>query len=748
MPDGFLMQSSDADFAVQTLITEDLINARQLWQLNKQPSCADLYPRNAKASFKDWLVPLLRRLRWQHSHPEAKSIAIDLSYMVTEHIRERRSLTREQYTALAEHADCLQGLPAVYYLGSMLRFTRSLERDAPLDGRAAAALGVMLEAARRIYKSAPFWEQFVWPYFRSTALMDSGEAWWEAAVRRDIESMKPKRRALWLRAFSGKEKEVGGVGEPTAPAQAALQEIGKEALESDVRRWIGLLKNQQQATLSPAGIVIFRYVLVLAKRTSGEALHDVLYAVACAPWRRREDAGWLETYLWLLNGLSRDRAFTCVEALAMSPATASEDVKKEYDAALKAFANEARGIGVDGYRWNTEPALEMHQRRIEELLQTTAVAVTRESFIHPVIRARYGSMAIPEAERIALMKKAMAESSVGDAFHDVGPDVRASLGAISKRILKDFAGDAENLHQAAANRLAWIRGLGEEYPRELRFAWAQCFTGWACQQGLEGKALRRVKRADPSKIVRTIRFSPGDWKAFELCQKRVEEHGWSVDVVEAIRKWMHTLDTSQTGNLFRAKAEWWLWFEDVSPIDIHRCWGERVRRDLRAMKQRERQAWVALFGECVFAVTSVPTKKWLAPAEAAFPKIGAAVFRKRFQAWFAPFAAGDVHRLTVIGRNVLRMLIWSALIACDPAVDEALAGFANAQWKTREDARCASQAEMAFAHVLAQRSPGKALPILEEMVRSGQAYLGSATHKTYEALCEKAGRKPVLAVFR
>src|SRR5262249_37921415 len=153
--------------------------------------------------------------------PDAKSIQIDVRCMVTEHIRERRSLNKEQYTALAEHADCFEGLAAAHHLMSMLRFTRSLEKDEPLDARAAQALGVILDAARRIYKAALFWERFVWPYFRSTALLNWGDAWWDVAVRRDIESMKPKRRALWLRAFDGKDKQMGGAGEPTGPAQAA-----------------------------------------------------------------------------------------------------------------------------------------------------------------------------------------------------------------------------------------------------------------------------------------------------------------------------------------------------------------------------------------------------------------------------------------------------------------------------------------------------------------------------------------------
>jgi hypothetical protein len=83
----------------------------------------------------------------------------------------------------------------------------------------------------------------------------------------------------------------------------------------------------------------------------------------------------------------------------------------------------------------------------------------------------------------------------------------------------------------------------------------------------------------------------------------------------------------------------------------------------------------------------------------------------------------------------LRVLIWAALVARDPVVDEALAGFSKAKWKTKENARCAGQAEMAFSYVLAERAPETALPVLESMVSSGRATPGSATHRTYQALC-------------
>jgi uncharacterized membrane protein len=97
-------------------------------------------------------------------------------------------------------------------------------------------------------------------------------------------------------------------------------------------------------------------------------------------------------------------------------------------------------------------------------------------------------------------------------------------------------------------------------------------------------------------------------------------------------------------------------------------------------------------------------------------------------AWFELFAKGEPLRMAVSGRNILRILMWCVLLAKDRAVDEALLGFANATRKTKEVARRAAQAEMAFSYVLAQRMPETALPVLEALVASGHAFDGSATH--------------------
>lgn len=102
--------------------------------------------------------------------------------------------------------------------------------------------------------------------------------------------------------------------------------------------------------------------------------------------------------------------------------------------------------------------------------------------------------------------------------------------------------------------------------------------------------------------------------------------------------------------------------------------------------------------------------------------------------------------MTVTGRNILRTLMWYALIARDSAVDEALLGFANTRWKNKETAARAAQAEMAFSYVLSQRMPVAALPILERLVETGQAFAGSTTHRIYQDPCARFDRQPAAAI--
>jgi hypothetical protein len=761
MPEGFPVDSGDQDSRVQVLIGRDLENARRmqtafekkyprgappnsinyLARQRERPTSTSLFPETFKATPGAWLAPMLRRLRWQATQGDAaRKCRSDLAWMVNCLITRMTRPTEDQFVALAEHADCFEVSKAFEYLDRMAAFAKALEKPGPLSGRAAVAVQTVLAFSRQIHQTTSAWQSLAWPVFRSTAGLAPGDPCWAAAVRRDIEAMEPELRAQWLRVFDGKDRQLGGACELSASCLAALKELGAERLGSDLRRWIGMLKDGPEVTLSAVGVVVFRHVLLLCKRLKGQACDDLLYAVACAPWRRAEDAAWLETYLWILSGRSKDRAFACLEALSMNPVTATADVRREYEAALGAFVGEARGIGIDGYRWDTEPALEVHQRRIERMLQLSAAAVERGPYVHPMVASHVAAMkAIPEAERTPAVNMLMAQLTAGKTWFDAGPDVRASLEAMAKEILREFSADPENLHRAAVNRWKWIRGREKEFTPDLVKAWQQCFWGFGCDEGLAPKALTKISRARPAGLVGIVQSSPGSWKVFELCQRHVAEQGWNAELAQAFREWISTLGNSQSDNQYRAKAEWFLWFEDVLPIKLETCWGERVRRDLRAMKAEERQAWMELLDQPPLTITEKPIKKWFTPAQATFPKIGAAAFRRRFKEWFAPFSAGEPLRLTVTGRNVLRLLIWAASIAEDPAVDEALAGFANASWKTKDSGNKAAQAEMAFSYVLAERAPKKALPILESMVRSGRANRDSATYRIYQGLRARLG---------
>ncbi|MGD0049646.1 MAG: hypothetical protein ABSE42_21850 [Bryobacteraceae bacterium] len=763
MPDRFPVDGGDQDFRVQVLIGQDLENAQQLHaafekkyprsappssiiylaRQRERPTSTSLFPRTLKAKPGIWLAPVLRRLRWQTTQGDAvRKCRRDLTWMVNYLIKGITRPTEEQFVALAEHADCFEMPAAFEYLNRMEAFAKALEKSGPLSGRAAAALQTVLGFSRQIHKTTGAWQRFVWPFFRSTAGLAPGGPCWVAAVRRDIEAMEPELRAQWLGVFDGKDQQLGGACEPSASCQATLKKLGTERLEADLRRWIGMLKDRSEVTLSPVGVVVFRHILLLCKRLKGQACDDLLYAVACAPWRRTEDAGWLETYLWILSRRSKDRAFACLEALSMNPVTATEDVRREYEAALAVFVGEARGIGIDGYRWETEPALEAHQRRIEKMLQLSAAAVERGPYVHPIVASHLAAIkGIPEADRTPAVKMFMAQLSANRTWFDAGPEVRASIEAIAKEILREFSSDPASLHRAVVNRWEWIHAREKEYPPDLVKVWEQCFWGFGCEMGLAPRSLSKVDRLPPPALVRTIQSSPGNWKVFELCQKHGAEHGWNVELAQSFREWISTLGHSQTENQYRAKAEWFLWFEDVLPIKLEACWGERVRRDLRAMKAEERQAWMELLDQPPLTITEKPIKKWFTPAQATFPKIGAKAFRRRFTEWFAPFSAGEPLRLTVTGRNVLRLLIWAALIAKDLAVDEALAGFAKADWKTRDSENKAAQAEMAFSYVLAERAPKKALPILESMVQSGRANRDSATCRIYQGLRVRLGEK-------
>jgi hypothetical protein len=96
------------------------------------------------------------------------------------------------------------------------------------------------------------------------------------------------------------------------------------------------------------------------------------------------------------------------------------------------------------------------------------------------------------------------------------------------------------------------------------------------------------------------------------------------------------MGTGRTDQDYRAKAEWFVWFEDALAVDETACWSHRVKRDLRMMMPKQREKWRNLIDNPSFTVREAPTKPWLKAAPAKYQRVGAAEFRKRFAVWFAP----------------------------------------------------------------------------------------------------------------
>ena len=769
MVDAFPSPDSDPDHSIQLRIDADLRNSLRLQQafeaaypvdptakattlierMRHRPTPEMLYPLlSAAPGRRDWLMPLLRRFAWHQAHAEASAPWPEmLRVMLQLALQKLRELSESEFLALAQPARELLSLGCFNYLQSMAAFARALERTAPLSRPVVDSLAALLELCGHPKSSVRDRTVFVWPLFRSETGLAHFDACWSARVRRDLAGMPPKPRAVWLKLFDTQPHYAeGGAGIPSRSCLAAVKKVGNDQLAPALRRWIDMLAD---TPLSPVDVVVLKHVIVLCDLVGGAACDELLYRIACAPWTERAP-NWLIPYLWVLRRRPQDRAFACLEALTMNPATNTPDVRRQYEALLAVFGAAslpASPVGVDGFPLDRDPALQLQHARLDQLLRLAASAAAQGPYVHPAIAARREAMrAFPEKFQTPAAKAWQAQFDRPLPFFQVAPEATAAFEAMKSDILREFSATPADLHRAVVARVDWIAAREQQFSSGELQLWRQLLRGLGCGGGgLLWSSLANVDALPLDSLLQAIRAGAGSSKVMQLCQQYVAANGWHADLVEAMRQWVPTLGTPS--NLTeRARAEWFLWFENVAPIQLDSCWSHRIRRDLRDMPVADQPAWRALLDNPAFQITGKPPKKWLKAGEAAFRKIDPAGFRRRFTAWFEPFAKSEPLRLTITGRNILRVLMWYVLIAEDPAVDEALTGFAAVKWKTRDAAARAAQAEMAFSFVLSERAPEKALPILENLVASGQAFAGSATHRVYEQLCAKKNRRPVPAI--
>jgi len=756
MIDGFPLEAGDPDFAIQLLIDKDLENAQTVRKAKPRspaglsgqpfdPGLLDeivesgddrkLYPNLFAARPRsNWLMPAVRRLAWNRAQGDAgKRWLSDLTQLISWSLEGVKRVRDTEYLALAEQCEVLAAQLPLDWRPMLTKYARALEARGPLSEEVVKAQR-RLQRLRVRQSDDP--EATVWTRFRSGAPFIQHSDCWDARVRAGLEALEPKLRATWLRAFDASPE-----GEPTRKCLTAVEQLGKQQLEDGLQRWAGMLAGEPGPALSPIGSAICQHVVMLCGLLGGDAADRLLYRIASARWTRQQDVDWMHAYLRVIGRRPDDRAFACLEALAMNPVMATGEVRRQYEALLSVFgarSQPAGRTGIDGFPLDQDPALAAQQTRIDQFLRMGATAAARGPYVHPtvgfIVETAKSAGDTPKGRLLKLWANQLTAPT---PWFDGGPEVSAALEAMQDSISKEFAFDPAGLHQALAIRMDWIKAHEQEFSDDTLKVWRVAIQGLGCGGGLLGRSLKQVDSLPLERLLTAIQANPGRMKVFDLSQQYVAEHGWNVELVAALERWVSAIPNSASANTDRAKVTWFLWFEDVAPIRLDACWSHRVKQDLRAMEPEERAGWIALLENHTFVIADRPPMKWFPPAEAAFRKLGAAAFRKRFVAWFAPFAKPEPLNLTITGRTVLRTLMWYALIAKDPRVDRALADFAKAKWRTKEIEKRTAQAEMAFSYVLAERAPEAALPILRGFVKSGRAYQDSKTEQTYQELLKR-----------
>jgi hypothetical protein len=765
MVDSFASAPADPDHARQLQIDKVLRNAHRLnadferefpedagakvttalLRSLHRPPTEVLYAGLAETKEPEtWLMPLVRRFGWNHARgDEGAAWARMLAEMIRLTLSRVRRVSEKEFVSLAEAGEALLECNSYGYLGFMAELACALERTGPLGRSAVDALRHLLILCELPKCDMGRRERLLWPFFRAYGAFEETDGSWMARVRRDLGAMTPKVSTDWLKAFHTE----------TRVCRAAVQRLGDAQFEAALRRWIGMVREGSEPMLSTDDAIVFRHLITLCVLHNGPACDELLFEIARTPWMRKPEHWWMHRYLEVLRSRPQNRAFACLEALMMNPGTASEEVRRQYEGLLAAFGAQTTAespVGVDGFPLDSAPLLAAQHRRIDQLLSMAAAAASRGRYVDPGVAARLEwirSLKKEDVEpaRLAAIKVWEDQMTRPLPWFPVAPEVTGARKAMESAILQEFSSDPASLNRAVTARAGWIKAHQHEYSKDVLQLWNEWLYGLGCCDGLVGRSLVEVNELSLESLLAAIKAGGNSTKVFELCQNYVAKHGWHADLVEPFRQFIPKLGVP-SNQTECARAEWFLWFEDVAEIDVKACWSYRVKKELRSMPSEERSAWRALLDNTTFMVTGTPPAKWMKAAEKVFPKVGVDGFRRHFVKWFQAFENGEPLRITITGRNVLRVLMWYALVAKDDAVDQALLGFAKARWKTKQFAKRVAQAEMAFSYVLEQREVKDALPILEALVESGRAFEGSMTHAVYQRLCAREGRVPVKAV--
>jgi hypothetical protein len=391
--------------------------------------------------------------------------------------------------------------------------------------------------------------------------------------------------------------------------------------------------------------------------------------------------------------------------------------------ALQAPAIDASGAG-SMFRADTA-------RLLLELAKTGIGPATRQS-VHTMLRGlapedRFGGM-----HELAWHLFVTAEDSEAGEPSSTA-QVHRDLQGMKPALRKPWLSLLKLAPIRKATDAKWEQKIREALDRIGREDWESRITSWSALLEQPGSILQREEQILLRLIVeiRRVAASPqppapqlanngqilqllreGRHSGFEEAVEYTKQHGYQLEMVEAVRAYHETLHGTVTDQARRQHVGWWLWLEDTTPIKADECWSSIVRADLRNFTGDRKRAWLELIGNMTFAVVTKPPAKWVKPAESALSKIDPQDFRDQIRRWMEPFKSDQPLRLSTPGRDVLRCLIWDCgLFGPDPRLGEALSWISRAKWKNKESRDRLSKIEGPLNEILSASHPERVMKI-------------------------------------
>jgi hypothetical protein len=715
--DGFPADPSSPDYAIHCVIDGELGNCHALRETSANNGL--LYPAYFSASDEErraWLIPAIRRLHWiADKSPWNGYLAGLVNLLFPDSTSPKTLLPDDVLLYMAEMGPRFQrnGAADCYRLNQVIAGTLR-QRKQPMSPELMEALRIFVAHLIDVHCHDPATFGIAWQLWRAPENANDGDPCFSAMVRRSLRSMEQQERVKWKKFWDLRGRTIDAHGHLSEKYRGQLREavesIGGVVFVSRLSEWMSALAADQPATMSAAGREVLLLLLYTCRSLPDLPIDEALYTLCGVRWRgegcNRLTKEWLGELLMAIATRPCAKAFACAERLRGNPDMRGfVEVASVYDQLLEetlqgVVEGQPSQFGVDGYDLNSDPDLYHVQVALDRTLQLQKPFHRFDQAFS--IEFVWGSVEL----RIVLAAR------IGS------PDLILTLRALGRRLL-------------------WLAEKRKQSQEHL--VWSCSLSNVARQLLERGPALGERELIALMECDRkAIGFSE---PLFALVVAHVRAHGYSPELVRAMESWHTSMHGTIAAMELRHKIGWLLWFDDVSDIDEASCWSNRLRKDLRGAPAAARGAWRHLIETVSFGSGEKPPKKWLKPAAAALSAVGRDRFCKKMRDWFAPFRSSEALRLTITGRDILRNLMFYALLAEDPGVDEAVSWFALARWKTKKDQACVAKILPTFVYVMIQRSHELAYQTLEAYNRNAQVPLAHRSYAMYEALCERMGHQ-------